>query len=73
MLQQESSLIQNQARCERRRVGRGAREELLALSDRRVRPHEDEGDGGGVPRPDVQERGRHRARLLQRLPATGAR
>lgn len=73
LLHQESSLIQNQARCERRRVGRGAREELLSLSDRRVRAHEDEGDSGGVPRAHVQERSRHRARLLQRLTATGAR
>ncbi len=42
--------------AQRRRLGRGRRQDLLALADLRVHADEDEGNGGGLSRPDRRRR-----------------
>ena len=49
----------------------GIEEDLRAGGDLRHGPQQDEGDRRGVPREGDPQRGRHRARLLQRRPASG--
>ncbi len=56
---------------ERRRLGRGRRQDLFALADFRLHPAEDEGDGGSPSRPEGRAGGHHRSGLLQRRPAPG--
>ncbi len=59
------------ARRQRRRLGRGRRQELFALADLRLHPAEDEGDRRGASRREGRAGGHHRPGLLQRRPAPG--
>ena len=56
---------------QRRRVGRGPRQEVLAAGNLRDDPAEAEGGGRGLPRREGHRRGHHRAGLLQRRAAAG--
>ena len=59
------------ARRERRRVGRGARQEILAAGNLGDGPAEAEAGGRGLSRREGDRRGHHRAGLLQRRAAAG--
>ena len=59
------------ARRQRRRLGRGARREILAEPDQRLHPRQDEGDRRGLSRRAGHPGGDHRPGLLQRQPAPG--
>ena len=56
---------------QRRRVGRGARQEAFAAGDLRDDPSEAEDGGRGLSRREGHRRGHHRAGLLQRRAAAG--
>ena len=58
-------------RRQRRRLGRGARQEDLAAAGVRRDPAQDEEDGRGLSRRGSHGSGHHRARVLQRLAAPG--
>ena len=57
--------------AQRRRLGRGRRQDLFALADLRLHPAEDEGDRGSLSRAEGRAGGHHRPGLLQRRPAPG--
>ena len=59
------------ARRQRRRLGRGARQEDLAAGGLGADPAQDEEDRRGLPRRGSDGGGDHRPRLLQRLAAPG--
>ena len=63
--------LQHRARRQRRRLGRGARREILAQPDQRLHPRQDEGDRRGLSRRAGHPGGHHRPGLLQRQPAPG--
>ena len=63
--------LQGGARPERRRVGRGARQEVLAAGNLRDGAAEAEAGGRGLSRREGHRRGHHRARVLQRCAAPG--
>ena len=56
---------------QRRRVGRGQRQEDGAAGDLRARAHQDEADGRGLSRREGHRGRHHRSRVLQRLAAPG--
>ena len=68
---QEARPLQDRQGLERRRLGRGRRQDIFALADLRLHPAEDEGDRGGQSRPEGRSGGHHRSGLLQRRPASG--
>ena len=68
---QEARPLQDRARRQRRRLGRGRRQELFALADLRLHPAEDEGDGGSLSRAEGRAGRHHRPGLFQRRPAPG--
>ena len=59
------------ARRQRRRLGRGGRQDLFALADLRLHPAEDEGDRRSLSRPEGRAGRHHGPGLLQRRPAPG--
>ena len=63
--------VQGRPRAERRRLGRGARQEVLAARNLRDGAAEAEAGGGGLPRREGHRRGHHRAGVLQRRAAAG--
>ena len=63
--------VQGRARAERRRVGRGARQEILAARNLRDGAAEAEAGGRGLSRREGDRRGHHRAGVLQRRAAAG--
>ena len=63
--------LQSRARRERRRVGRGARQEILAAGNLRDGPAEAEAGGRRLSRREGHRRGHHRAGVLQRRAAAG--
>ena len=56
---------------ERRRLGRGGRQELFTLADLRLHPAEDEGDRGSLSGQQGRAGRHHGPGLLQRRPAPG--
>ena len=56
---------------ERRRLGRGGRQDLFALADLRLHPAEDEGDRGSLSRAEGRAGGHHRSGLFQRRATSG--
>ena len=56
---------------QRRRLGRGRRQDLFALAGLRLHPAEDEGDRRGPSRPEGRPGRHHRPGLFQRRPAPG--
>ena len=68
---QEARPLQDRARRQRRRLGRGRRQEIFPLADLRLHPAEDEGDRRGLSRREGREGGHHRPRLFQRRAAPG--
>ena len=59
------------ARLQRRRLGRGRRQDLFAVADLRLHPAEDEGDGGSLSRQQGRAGRHHRSGLFQRRAAPG--
>ena len=57
------------ARLERRRLGRGRRQDLFALADLRLHPAEDEGDGGSLSRAEGRAGRHHRSRPTSTTPS----
>ncbi|CAA9213345.1 MAG: Chaperone protein DnaK, partial [uncultured Acetobacteraceae bacterium] len=56
---------------QRRRLGGGRWAEVRAAADQRLHPHQDEGNGRGLPRREGFAGGHHRPGVLQRRPAPG--
>ncbi len=50
-MEQGPRALQDRSRRQRRRLGRGGRQEVFALADLRLHAPEDEGDGGSASRP----------------------
>ena len=67
----QADALQDRARRQWRRVGRGARQEDLAAGGLGADPAQDEEDRRGLPRRGSEGSGDHGARLLQRLAAPG--
>ena len=63
--------LHDRRRTERLREGEGREQGIHPSRDLRVRAPQAERGGGGVPGPQGQPRGHHRAGLLQRRPAAG--
>ena len=68
---QEARPLQDRARQQRRRLGRGRRQELFALADLRLHPAEDERDGGSLSRAEGRAGRHHGPGLFQRRAAAG--
>ena len=67
----DARALQGRARAERRRLGRGARQEVLAAGNLGDGAAEAEAGGRGLPRREGHRRGHHRAGVLQRRAAAG--
>ena len=67
----QADALQDRARRQRRRLGRGARQEDLAAGGLGADPAQDEEDRRGLPRRGSDRGGDHRPGLLQRLAAPG--
>ena len=63
--------LSHRRRRQRRRVGRGARQEILAAGNLRDGAAEAEAGGRGLPRREGDRRGHHRAGVFQRRAAAG--
>ena len=68
---QEARPLQDRQGRQWRCLGRGRRQEAVALADLGDDPAEDEGNGGSLSRREGREGGHHRSRLFQRRPAPG--
>ena len=66
---QEARPLQDRARLERRRLGRGRGQDLFAFADFRLHSAEDEGDRRSLSGLEGRPGGHHRSGLFQRRPA----